>query len=215
MIGLDVSRNIMEDMSSLEHFSEEEFVIVDDISSGKYHFEPYSSNRLIYLAEMDLIYSINDLEKGLLIRAPRKIDETHCSNWLVRDITYIIPQLEKLLRNIGITKSNAPEKIKERDGCCCQLCGEKDFRTLQVHHIVPRKNPIILESFIHSPVNQITLCANCHRIEHYISRHGNENERKNHVKRLFEFTGFNWDDRLSSAYYASTEDIAFLNSMWK
>ena len=124
-----------------------------------------------------------------------------------------IIKLKKLLKNKEITKTNAPQKIKERDGNCCQLCGQTDLRTLNVHHIVPRKSPFILKSFIHSPINQITLCANCHKIEHYVLTHGDTTERKEHVKRLLCINGFNWDDNLDDSYYAPIEDIKKWNQI--
>ena len=208
MIGLDTNRNIIHDMGYVENsLSEDDFLIIDDTDIPLYHFEPYSSDKLIYLAELDLVYSIFDLDKGLLLRAPCKVDDTHVRNWIVRSIDYTIPQLKKLLKNKHITKTNASKKIKERDNNCCQLCGENDARTLNVHHIVPRTSPFFSKDFINSPINQITLCANCHRIEHYILANSNANKRKEHVKRLFELNGFNWNDRLTDAYYAPMEDI--------
>lgn len=67
---------------------------------------------------------------------------------------------------------------------------------------MPRKSPFIPESFIHSPMNQITLCANCHSIEHYVLRNGDATERKEHIKRMLCINGFNWKDNLDDSYYA-------------
>ncbi len=196
MIGLDRSRNIIKDMSCVKQdLSKKEFLIIDDYEDivNNHHFEPYSSDNLIYLREMDLVYSIYDLKKGLLLRAPWKIGKNYIQNWVTPCIEIIIPQLTKLLKNKEITKSNASKKIKERDNNRCQLCGESDIRTLNVHHIVPRISPFADKKFIDSPINQITLCANCHRIEHFVLENGSKAERREHVKRMFEINGYGFN----------------------
>lgn len=214
MICLDSSRNIIRKPDYIERdLSKKEFLVVDNYDPFEYHFEPYESDNLVYLGEKDLTYSIKDLEKGLLVRAPYKVDENHIQSWIVRFIEFTIPQLKKILENKGITKTNAPIQIKERDNNRCQLCGETDIRTLNVHHIVPRKSPFITKDFIHSPMNQITLCANCHRIEHYVLKHGNEAERKEHVARLFEINGFDVEGHLNSGFYAPVKDIRKWNKI--
>ena len=50
------------------------------------------------------------------------------------------------------------KKIKERDGNCCQLCGET--KKLEVHHIDYDKNN-------NNEDNLITLCKKCHGITNY------------------------------------------------
>lgn len=195
MIGLDSSRNLMTDMDHIENdLKEKEFLVItnwdDDL---EYHFESYDSDNLIYLQEVDIVYSIYDLEKGLLLKAPIRL-----TGDVIRNVGPVcwelyIPQLKKLLKNRFITKSNAGKQIKERDCFTCQLCGEQDKRVLNTHHIVPRSSPFTSKSFIDSPVNQITLCANCHTIEHYILEHGSRAEIRSHVKRMFEVNGYDWD----------------------
>ena len=197
MIGLDRSRNIIRDMSYVKKdLSEKEFLVIDDYKdiANNHHFEPYSSNNLIYLGEMDLVYSIYDLKKGLLLRAPWRVGKDYIQSWVTPYIEITIPQLKKLLKNKEITKSTASKKIKERDNNCCQLCGESDIRTLNVHHIIPRVSPFFDKEFIDSPINQITLCANCHRIEHFVLENGSNAERKEHVERMFKINGYGFNE---------------------
>ena len=57
MIGLDSSRNIIRDMKYIEKdLSKKEFLVIDNYNPYEYHFEPYQSDNLIYLAEKDLTY---------------------------------------------------------------------------------------------------------------------------------------------------------------
>lgn len=220
MIGLDSTRNIIRDMNYLKNdLSEKEFLVVDTFKKvdekhsqiDEYHFEPYDSNNIIYLGEKDLTYSITDLEKGLITRAPYRIGDG-IQSWIALPIQITIPNLKRILRNKGINKTNAPMKIKERDDHTCQLCGETDRRTLNVHHIIPRKSPFFSKSFINSPMNQITLCANCHRIEHYVLENGSSTERRKHVKRMFEINGAHfW--KLDRLHYAPMDEIKKYNQM--
>ena len=205
MIGLDFHRNIIRDMGDIEKdLSKKEFLVIDNYDEIKitgdlvnnHHFEPYSSNNLVYLREKDLVYSIHDLDKGLLLRAPYKKRRGYIQSWVTPCIEFQIPKLKKILKNIKITKSTASKKIKERDNYCCQLCGESDKRVLNVHHIIPRISPFADKQFIESPINQITLCANCHRIEHYVLEHGSKSERKEHVEMMFEKNGYKVKDDL-------------------
>lgn len=212
MIVFDCNRNISHD-EYVESLSSEEFLVIDaDEVNGiyGYHYEPYVSERLIYFKEWDLIYSVVDLEKGVLSYAPKKNGKCYVTPELYK---IEIPSLKKLLKNKEITKSNAPDLIKERDGYVCQLCGETDVRTLNVHHIVPRKSPFVVNDFIDSPLNQITLCSNCHRIEHHVLKYGSIEERKEHVKRLFMINGFNWKRGVSSGFYASMDEIRQWNKI--
>ncbi|MFB5165149.1 HNH endonuclease [Parageobacillus toebii] len=55
----------------------------------------------------------------------------------------------------GFTQSLS-EKIKQRDGYACYVC--EDTKTLEVHHILPRKL-----GGSHSEDNLVTLCTKCHR----------------------------------------------------
>ena len=215
MICLDSDRNIIKDDRYIRNGLEDrEFIIVDDWKTGEYHFEGYDSPKLIYLGEHDLVYSIADLKKGILVIAPKRNGEDTCS-WITGPLLNVIeiPMLERLLKNKRITKTNAPLKVKERDGNCCQLCGETDIRTLNVHHIVPRKSPFVIDSFIHSPLNQITLCANCHRIEHHVLEHGSEAEREEHVRRMFDINGLNYGGKLGEHFYESMDVIKRYNQI--
>lgn len=124
MIGLDVHRNITHDMDDVEcDLSYKEFLVIDNYDElrisgdlfNNHHFEPYSSDNLIYLREMDLVYSIYDLNNGLLLRAPYKIGKDYIQSWVTPCIEFHIPQLKKILKTKGITKSTASKKIKERD----------------------------------------------------------------------------------------------------
>ena len=216
MICLDSNRNIIQDSDFLETgLSGWEYLIIEDWENGEYHFEKHDSEKLIYLGEHDLVYSIADLNKGVLFIAPKRMGEDTV-RWITGPLLNIIqiPQLKKLLKNKGITKTNASKQIKERDNHCCQLCGETDERGLNVHHIVPRKSPFVTESFIHSPINQITLCANCHRIEHHVLEHGSKSERKAHVEKMFDINGLHYrNDKLGEHFYESMEVIKNYNKI--
>ena len=194
MICLDSNRNIIKNPKYIEKdLSNKEFLIIEDMDTGKSHFESYHSDKLIYLGEYDLVYSIHDLHKGTLYIAPQK-DGKDFVKWVAGPSIHIIqiPQLIKLIDNQFVTKSNAVSEIKERDNYTCQVCGNTDERVLHVHHIVPRKNPIIAEDFINSPINQITLCANCHNIAHHTLKHGTKFQRQELVQSLFDLTGYNY-----------------------
>lgn len=95
MIALDKSHNLIENFEDL--FEGEEFLVVDDIDNLQYHFEPYSSNKLLYLKEKDLIYFIKDLEKGIIIHTPRRTGK----NTVTSPLKYIeeesYPDLKKIL----------------------------------------------------------------------------------------------------------------------
>lgn len=96
MICLDSSRNIIQDTDYIENdLSEKEFLVVDDWDNGEYHFEPYQSDRLVYLGEHDLCYSIYDLEKGLLTRSPYKTRPGMIQSWITTQLTLEIPHLKK------------------------------------------------------------------------------------------------------------------------
>ena len=208
MIALDSSRNIMDNKNLVNAFSTSEFVVIDNMETGNYHFESVYSDNIIYLQELDLFYSIADLDKGLLYYAPIRSGKDTARFYVGPALyEFEIPALKKLLKNKGITKSNASSKIKERDGYTCQLCGETDVRTLNVHHIIPRISPFFTKSFIESPVNQITLCANCHRIEHHVLAHGKTSERKIHVERLFEINGYKYCKKLNPVAYETMKTL--------
>jgi len=50
------------------------------------------------------------------------------------------------------------KEILERDGNCCVVCKESDFRKLLAHHNDKRKD----KKRIFDPMNCITLCDKCH-----------------------------------------------------
>lgn len=217
MICLDSNRNIIknDDYIIKNGLSDREFLIIDNWENEEYHFEDCNSSKLIYLGEYDLVYSIADLEKGILFIAPKRTGEDTVS-WITGPLLnrIEIPLLKRLLKNKGINKTNASKRIKERDNNRCQLCGESDKRVLNVHHIVPRKSPFVTDSFIHSPINQITLCANCHRIEHHVLEHGNKSEREAHVKKMFDINGLHYrNDKLGEHFYESMEVIKNYNKI--
>lgn len=215
MICLDSNRNIIRDPNFLETgLSGWEYLIIDNWESEEYHFEPHDSEKLVYLGEHDLVYSIADLDKGILFIAPKRMGKDTV-RWITGPLLNIIeiPQLKKLLKNNGVNKTNASKKIKERDENRCQLCGETDVRVLNVHHIVPRKSPFVTEEFIHSPINQITLCANCHKIEHHVLEHGSKSEREAHVKKMFDINGLHYMNKIGEHFYESMGVIKNYNKM--
>lgn len=52
--------------------------------------------------------------------------------------------------------TGASQKIMDRDGWKCYICGKE--KNLHVHHIIPRNR-----GGEHTPENLITLCGSCHR----------------------------------------------------
>lgn len=81
MIVLDNSRNVVHNSKLEKAFLNKEFLVVTDPENKKYHFEKGYSDKIIYLQENDLFYSIYDLEKGLLFYAPIRCGED--SAWFV------------------------------------------------------------------------------------------------------------------------------------
>jgi 5-methylcytosine-specific restriction endonuclease McrA len=58
------------------------------------------------------------------------------------------------------------KRVFERDNYQCRRCGCDDRRVLNAHHVKPRnRNPGLALDV----ENGITLCANCHKIEHVIN----------------------------------------------
>lgn len=140
------------------------------------------NDELIYLGEYDVVGHVHDYEKGSIFpvyqRVSKGIIKVHPCMFMDD-----IPQLQKLIKNINISSDAQIDKIKDRDGNQCQLCGFDDRRGLVVHHIIPRRSPFVIKSTIRNPINCITICANCHRIAHYIMEHG-DNEM---IKRMNQF----------------------------
>lgn len=66
-------------------------------------------------------------------------------------------------RKFSILLRKWSKKIKERDGYVCQLCGEDNIKLLNSHHIKPKsKFPKLALDFN----NGITLCLECHLLQH-------------------------------------------------
>ena len=72
------------------------------------------------------------------------------------------------------------DKYKEEIGCC--KCGIRDFRVLEFHHIDPDTKEFNVSNFYHHQFSiekteaEIkkcdVICANCHRVLHYVHRNG-------------------------------------------
>lgn len=148
---------------------------------------------MIYLAEEDFVFKIVNLEEETLSFAPkftgRKEEFKLFDEQSFPEIHF--PYLKKLVKNFYIKNDNNREAILKRDQNMCQLCGFNDTRALEMHHIVSKKSPFMIEEFIHSPLNLITLCANCHSIQHHIMRNETEEVREKNIKRLYEINGAN------------------------
>lgn len=177
-------------------------IVPFEIISGK-------SNNLIYLQEEDFVFSIVNVDEGKICFAPRVINKKKMLVQPQAPLPYVkyIPNLKKVLYNEIVPKSNYRDYILKRDEYKCQLCGFDDIRALQVHHIVQRLNPFIGEDFIDSPMNLITLCANCHRIQHKILDDGSKSERKESVKKMFDINGVNleWNVIKGDMWFPSTD----------
>lgn len=98
MIVLDKSRNVVHDSNIINLYSNDEFLVVDDPENGKYHFEKGYSDKIIYLQEHDLFYSIKDLEKGLLFYAPIRCGE-NSARFVTMDCRCEIPDLKCIIAN--------------------------------------------------------------------------------------------------------------------
>jgi len=146
-------------------------------------------NDLIYLGELDVVTHLHDYVKGKLTPVYEWLGngkvKHHCCLW-IEDI----PQIQKLIENTLIKSDASTKEIKGRDGYVCQLCGFDEEMALEVHHIVPRSSPFVPKNFIKSPLNCITLCANCHRIAQKTLMYGSDAERRDSVKQLGELNGW-------------------------
>lgn len=138
------------------------------------------SDELIYLAEEDFVFKIVNLEEKTISFAPkftgRKEEFKLFDEQGFPEIHF--SYLKKLVKNFYIKNDNNREAILKRDQNMCQLCGFNDTHALEMHHIVSKKSPFMIEEFIHSPLNLITLCANCHSIQHHIMRNETEEVRE-------------------------------------
>lgn len=147
-----------------------------------------TSNELVYHKETDLVYHIHDKEKGIL----RLVFEL--KNGKIRICAVALPpklNLKRLIANTEIKSySSGAKKIKERDDNKCQLCGNDDHRVLQVHHMVPRSNPFYVNFLKEDPINCITLCRNCHGIQHYILQNGDTKERQKAFTKMALINGW-------------------------
>lgn len=165
------------------------------------------SDKLIYLGEMDYVFYIHDLENGILFIAFRKDKhQTMDSSEKKQFISKRIPNLKKLIKNCEIKTESNRKGILERDQYQCQLCGFTDKRVLSIHHIVPRSTPFIMKDLIKNPSNLITLCANCHAIQHNILLKDNKIEREKSIKTLLECNGV-LHQRLPEEYWISMSEI--------
>jgi hypothetical protein len=165
------------------------------------------SDKLIYLGEMDYVYYIHDLESGVLLIAFRK-DKNQRTDSSKKNqcISKTIPNLKKLIKNCEIKTDTNRKGILERDQYKCQLCGFADKRALSIHHIVPRSTPFIMKDVIKNPSNVITLCANCHAIQHSILLKDDKIEREMSIKTMLECNGF-LHQKLPEEYWISMSDI--------
>lgn len=70
-------------------------------------------------------------------------------------VDYIVYRLRAKYGEVGV-------EVFFRDNCSCRNCNESDYRKLDIHHIIPKSKggKDTLE-------NLITLCVNCHRVEHF------------------------------------------------
>jgi hypothetical protein len=59
----------------------------------------------------------------------------------------------------------------------------------------------------------ITLCANCHRIEHHVLEHGSKSERKAHVEKMFDINGLHYRGKIGEHLYESIEVIKEYNKI--
>jgi len=62
---------------------------------------------------------------------------------------------------IGHTKRKL---IKRRDGYVCQICGCRNHKILEIHHIIPKS-----QGGNNDPDNLVTVCHKCH-----VKIHNNE-----------------------------------------
>lgn len=168
-----------------------------------------TSEELVYHKDTDIIYHIRDLERGMLDQVfETRNEKTVMMAALVH--SFRIPQLKKLIANENIKKhshsSSTKKKIRERDENCCQLCGNDDLRVLEVHHLVPRANPFKNDMWKEDPINCITLCQNCHAIQHYILINGNDKERRDSFTKLALINGRK-KDGINGDDYTNMEEI--------
>lgn len=173
---------------------------------------PGSDNDLIYFGEQDFVGHKHDTDDFPLTFPPFNLPQK-CG--VCAFVGEMPKQIEKLIQNTYIKTGSNVDQIKARDNFQCQICGFDDRRALEVHHIVPRSSPFVIKSFIRSPLNCITLCANCHRINQYILRYGEDWEREQSVKEMGDLNGWNmkWFDSMfyeSHQIFKEYKDIKFL-----
>ena len=103
MIVLDNSRNVVHNSELIDIYKNEEFLVVDDPDNRKYHFEKGHSDKIIYLQEHDLFYSIKDLKKGLLFYAPIRCGDNSARFVIRSGFRQEIPNLMQILMEYGIS----------------------------------------------------------------------------------------------------------------
>jgi len=72
-------------------------------------------------------------------------------------------------------RKNRNKLINHKKKLCCKFCGLKDYRVLDFHHLEDKENTISRmvgvgyswKSIVKEMDKCITLCSNCHRIEHW------------------------------------------------
>jgi dCMP deaminase len=115
--------------------------IKDPIKRKKYHRNYYR----LYMKTVGLKYRKKSEQKQL----------TKIKNWKTEGaLEYKLKRIQKMYGKVGVD-------VFIRDNCSCVLCHETDFRVLIIHHIIP-ENQCGDESL----ENLITLCANCHSLQH-------------------------------------------------
>lgn len=131
-----------------------------DMTSGKNHWKYSGDKNLVKCSNCSKEFKSNHMNRN---------DRFYCSTecyW--KSMMDDLPPEHKRFLTRSKWKKTAL-KIRERDNWECQICGmtqeehlEKYFRSLNVHHINPRK---IEPKNAYDEDNLITLCRVCHSVE--------------------------------------------------
>lgn len=149
---------------------------------------PGESDELIYLAEYDFVFHIENQPQCEINQVFEVISKNKIRRYGMVPFPKI-EKLEKLIKNSTINGDTNRDLILRRDGYKCQLCGWTDERVLMVHHIIPRSSPFKDKEYIRDPINLITLCANCHRAAHHIMKYGSDADRSEMNSYLIRLNG--------------------------